>query len=156
RPTWWCSGTRTSRSTRPATGCASSTRARRPTAAVSRTARPGCCASNAGDWSRPRSSRSPEQGLPVTPRGRSITVSDGPVARRSDMDRVRQIARAVLYECRPGPDDRNLRGLHPEPYARAHDGLAWRMQTQCLIEAGPADTVDVHVRFLQLVTREVA
>jgi hypothetical protein len=72
------------------------------------------------------------------------------------MDRVRQIARAVLYECRPGPDDRNLRGLHPEPYARAHDGLAWRMQTQCLIEAGPADTVDVHVRFLQLVTREVA
>jgi hypothetical protein len=32
----------------------------------------------------------------------------------------------------------------------------WQMSTQCLIEAGPADTVDVRVRFLHVVTREVA
>ncbi|WP_156325409.1 hypothetical protein [Nonomuraea sp. SBT364] len=32
----------------------------------------------------------------------------------------------------------------------------WQTRTQCLIEAGPADTVDVRVRFLQVVTREVA
>ncbi|MGI5267797.1 hypothetical protein ACQEUU_01445 [Nonomuraea sp. CA-218870] len=73
------------------------------------------------------------------------------------MDRVRQIAQAVLYECRPRLlDDRHLRGLHPEPYARGQAGLPSLMQTQCLVEAAPSDTVDVHVRFLHLVSREVA
>ncbi|MEV4218975.1 hypothetical protein [Nonomuraea sp. NPDC049725] len=36
------------------------------------------------------------------------------------------------------------------------DDHPWQTRTQCLIEAGPADTVDVRVRFLQVVTREVA
>ncbi|TXK34519.1 hypothetical protein [Nonomuraea sp. C10] len=75
------------------------------------------------------------------------------------MDRARQIAQAVLYECHPYHrllDDRYLRGLHPEPYAGGRAGLSWMMQTQCLVEAAPAHTVDVHVRFLQLVSREVA
>ena len=76
------------------------------------------------------------------------------------MDDVRQIIQAMLYESRPPwPADRYpwaVGGLHPEPYGRAHDGHPWRMQTQCLVEAAPADTVDVHVRFLHVVTREVA
>ncbi|WP_336207394.1 hypothetical protein [Nonomuraea sp. LPB2021202275-12-8] len=76
------------------------------------------------------------------------------------MDHVRRIAQAMLYERHlPWPQDRHpwaSGGLHPELYGRAHDGHPWRMQTQCLIEAGPADTVDVHVRFLHVVTREVA
>lgn len=75
------------------------------------------------------------------------------------MDRARQIAQAVLHDGRPFHrllKDGHLHGLHPEPYAREHAGLPWLMQTQCLVEAGPDDTVDVHVRFLQLITREVA
>jgi hydrogenase maturation protease len=47
-------------------------------------------------------------------------------------------------------------GVHPEAYGRAHEGNPWLTQTQCLIEAVGDDTVDVHVRFLHLVTCDVA
>jgi hydrogenase maturation protease len=76
------------------------------------------------------------------------------------MDHVRQIAQAVLYERHlPWPPDRHPwapGGLHPPAGGDAHTGDPWQMQTQCLVEAGPADTVDVHVRFLHVITREVA
>ena len=48
------------------------------------------------------------------------------------------------------------RGPPPPAAGGAHAGGPWQMQTQCLVEAGPADTVDVHVRFLHVITREVA
>ncbi|MFF0864822.1 hypothetical protein ACFYUV_23905 [Nonomuraea sp. NPDC003560] len=82
------------------------------------------------------------------------------------MDHVRRIARAVLYggyllwpSRHSAPPDRrrwNFGGVHPESYGRAHEGNPWLTQTQCLLEAGGDDVVDVHVRFLHLVTCEVA
>ncbi|MEU8246662.1 hypothetical protein [Nonomuraea sp. NPDC048916] len=82
------------------------------------------------------------------------------------MDQARQIARAVLYEgyllwpyrgsALKNRQRWTIGGIHPEPYGRAHDGNPWLAQTQCLVEADPADTLDVHVRFLHAVTREVA
>ncbi|NUR82902.1 MAG: hypothetical protein HOY71_02310 [Nonomuraea sp.] len=82
------------------------------------------------------------------------------------MDHVRQIARAVLYDdCLLWPyrtaalrDQRRwtFGGVHPESYGRAHEGNPWLTQTQCLLEADGDDLVDVHVRFLHLVTCEVA
>ncbi|MBB6348635.1 hypothetical protein ACWGH8_26950 [Nonomuraea muscovyensis] len=82
------------------------------------------------------------------------------------MDELRRIARAVLYEgyllwpyrqsALKNQHRWTIGGVHPEPYGRAHDGNPWLTQTQCLIEAGPADTVDVRVRFLHLVASEVA
>ncbi|MGW0808735.1 hypothetical protein [Nonomuraea sp. NPDC002799] len=82
------------------------------------------------------------------------------------MDQVRQIAQAVLYEGyllwpyrETSLKNRHrwtIGGVHPEAYGRAHDGHAWRTRTECLLEAGPGDTVDVCVRFLHAVTRDVA
>ncbi|NRQ38948.1 hypothetical protein HII36_45085 [Nonomuraea sp. NN258] len=83
------------------------------------------------------------------------------------MDLVRKIARAVLYDgylLWPNGRAAALKdqqrgtagGILPEPYARAHEGDAWLAQTQCLLLADPVDTVAVHVRFLQLVTCDLA
>jgi hypothetical protein len=77
------------------------------------------------------------------------------------MDEVRKIARAVLYEgyllwpYRQSALKNRRRwtigGVHPEAYGRAHDNNPWLMRTQCLVEAEPADTVEVEVRFLHVV-----
>jgi hypothetical protein len=78
---------------------------------------------------------------------------------------VDQIAAAVLYEgyilypYRPSVKNRQrwtFGGLNPRAWCEAKgNGDAWAMQTECLI-AGPRDaTVNVRVRFLQLVARTV-
>ncbi|MEV0590693.1 hypothetical protein [Nonomuraea cavernae] len=82
------------------------------------------------------------------------------------MDQAGQIARAVLYEgyllwpyrgsALKNQQRWTIGGIHPEPYGRAHDGNPWQARTQCLVEADPADTIEVRVRFLHVVTREVA
>ncbi|MBF8187589.1 hypothetical protein ITP53_17980 [Nonomuraea sp. K274] len=75
---------------------------------------------------------------------------------------IGRIARTVLYEGYPpyhqaGSERRwTFGGVHPEAYGRANEGCPWWTRSQCLIEADQDDTVDVHVRFLHLVSREVA
>ncbi|MFC4006250.1 hypothetical protein ACFOY2_03380 [Nonomuraea purpurea] len=78
------------------------------------------------------------------------------------MDPVRQIAQAVLYEGyllwpyrESSLKNRHrwtIGGIHPETY----DAGTARLRTQCLLQAGPRDTVDVCVRFLHTVARQVA
>ena len=82
------------------------------------------------------------------------------------MDRVRQIADAVLYEgyvlwpYRRSALKNQRRwtfgGVYPESHAAAHPDDAWVMQTQCLAHAGPGTRADVRVRFLHVVERRVA
>jgi hypothetical protein len=80
------------------------------------------------------------------------------------VDAVTQVARAVLYEgyllwpyrqsALKNTRRWTLGGVYPETYTEAGDsGL---MRTQVPIEAEPGDTVDVLVRFLHVVTRDVA
>ncbi|MGW0203103.1 hypothetical protein [Nonomuraea sp. NPDC003201] len=79
------------------------------------------------------------------------------------MDPVRQIAQAVLYEGyllwpyrESSLKNRHrwtIGGVHPEAYGRANDGNPWLTRTECLLEAGARDLVDVSVRFLHVVTR---
>ncbi|MET7335047.1 hypothetical protein [Nonomuraea sp. NPDC005650] len=79
------------------------------------------------------------------------------------MDPVRQIAQAVLYEGyllwpyrESSLKNRHrwtIGGVHPEAYGRANEGHPWLMRTECLLEGGPGDVVDVSVRFLHVVTR---
>jgi hypothetical protein len=82
-----------------------------------------------------------------------------------NMDRVAEIARAVLYEgyilypYRPSAIKNRQRwtfgGIFPRGYAEAEGGDPWQMQTQCLLRGDPDALVEVRVRFLQLVTREI-
>jgi hypothetical protein len=81
------------------------------------------------------------------------------------VDRVRQIADAVLYEgyilwpyrrsTLKNQHRWTFGGVYPEAWSRAHDGDdPWTMQTQCLLE-GSADTrLEVTVRFLHVVDRQ--
>ena len=81
------------------------------------------------------------------------------------MDRVRQIADAVLYEgyilwpyrrsTLKNQHRWTFGGVYPEAWSRARDGDdPWTMQTQCLLE-GSADTrLEVTVRFLHVVDRQ--
>jgi hypothetical protein len=83
------------------------------------------------------------------------------------MDRLREIADAVLYEgyilwpYRASAIKNQRRwtfgGIYPKRHS-THGGTGdpWTMQTQCLILTGPGTTVDVRVRFLHVVSREVA
>jgi hydrogenase maturation protease len=79
---------------------------------------------------------------------------------------VEQIAKAVLYEgymlypYRPSSVKNQQRWnfgvLCPMSYSEAQKGSeAWTMQTECLVEAGFLTTLEIRVRFLQLVTRSV-
>ncbi|MEV6157152.1 hypothetical protein AB0L53_43110 [Nonomuraea sp. NPDC052129] len=80
------------------------------------------------------------------------------------MDQVTKVARAVLYEgyllwpYRPSALKNaqrwTLGGVYPERCAETGDSSL--MRTQVLIEADPADTVDVRVCFLHSVARQVA
>jgi hypothetical protein len=82
-----------------------------------------------------------------------------------NVDRVADIARAVLYEgyilypYRPSAMKNRQRwtfgGVFPRAYAEAGGGDPWQMQTQCLVRADRESTVEVRVRFLHLVMREV-
>jgi hypothetical protein len=81
------------------------------------------------------------------------------------VDRVRQIADAVLYEgyilwpyrrsTLKNQHRWTFGGVYPEAWSRARDGDdPWTMQTQCLLE-GSADTrLEVTVRFLHVVDRQ--
>jgi len=80
---------------------------------------------------------------------------------------VERIADAVLYEgyilypYRPSAVKNQQRWnfgvLCPESYAIAQRGTeSSTMRTECLIEADPSTTIDLKIRFLQLMMREVA
>jgi hydrogenase maturation protease len=79
---------------------------------------------------------------------------------------VERIADAVLYEgyilypYRPSAVKNqqrwNFGALCPQAYSVAQGGTeAWTMQTECLVEGGAQTTLDVKVRFLHLLAREV-
>jgi hypothetical protein len=81
------------------------------------------------------------------------------------VDAVRAIADAVLYEgyvlwpYRRSALKNTRRwtfgGVYPRPHSAAHPDDPWVMRTECLLElAGPA-AIDVRVRFLQVVDRQV-
>ena len=76
------------------------------------------------------------------------------------------IAKAVLYEgymlypYRPSSVKNQQRWnfgvLCPQSYSEAQNGSeAWTMQTECLVEGDSSTTLDIRVRFLQLVARSI-
>lgn len=82
------------------------------------------------------------------------------------MDTVTQVAKAVLYEgyllwpYRRSALKNQRRwtfgGVYPQAYSTAgHDDDPWMMRTECLLEGDGRATVDVSVRFLQVVRRDV-
>jgi len=79
---------------------------------------------------------------------------------------VEKIADAVLYEgyilypYRPSAVKNqqrwNFGALCPQSYSIAQGATeSWTMQTECLVETGPATTLTIKVRFLHLLLREV-
>jgi hypothetical protein len=79
---------------------------------------------------------------------------------------VDKIAKAVLYEgymlypYRPSSVKNQQRWnfgvLCPQSYSEAQKGTeAWTMQTECLVEGNSLTTLEIRVRFLQLVARSV-
>ena len=83
-----------------------------------------------------------------------------------DLARVESIVNAVLYEgymlypYRPTSVKNRQRwtfgGLYPRSYSAAQDGTdAWAAQTECLVVSQGAARVDVKVRFLHLLSRDV-
>ena len=79
---------------------------------------------------------------------------------------VEQIARATLYEgymlypYRPSSVKNqqrfNFGVLYPRSYSDAQGGTdAWSMQTECLLLSDPAGSLDVRLRFLRLVQRQI-
>lgn len=81
------------------------------------------------------------------------------------LDRAAEIAKAVLYEgyilypYRPSSVKNRQRwtfgGVFPKDYAVHDASESCTMQTECLLRGDPAATIEVRVRFLHLVTREV-
>jgi hypothetical protein len=84
----------------------------------------------------------------------------------SQVDPVRAIADAVLYEgyvlwpYRRSALKNQRRwtfgGVYPRAHSEGRDDDPWVMQTQCLLEAGATASVEVRVRFLHIVERQVA
>ncbi len=82
-----------------------------------------------------------------------------------NLHRVAEIARAILYEgyilypYRPSAIKNRQRwtfgGVFPRAWAETEGGDPWHMQTQCLLRGDAAAAVEVRVRFLQIVVREV-
>jgi hypothetical protein len=82
-----------------------------------------------------------------------------------NLDYASAIVSAVLYEgyilypYRPSSVKNQQRwtfgGVFPEDYARFGDGDLNAMQTQCLLRGNARTAVEVRVRFLHLVTREI-
>jgi hypothetical protein len=81
------------------------------------------------------------------------------------VDAVRRIADAVLYEgyvlwpYRRSAMKNQRRwtfgGVYPESHSAAHPDDPAEMQAECLLEGRPGATVDVRVRFLHVVERQV-
>lgn len=80
------------------------------------------------------------------------------------MDRVRAVADAVLYEGhllwpyrRPPSQNRRrwtIGGVHPRPYAE-RTGDRWTVRAEFVLDAAPEADVEITLRFLQLVHRQV-
>lgn len=81
------------------------------------------------------------------------------------MDAVRLIADAVLYEgyvlwpYRRSALKNTRRwtfgGVYPRAHSERHPDDRWTMRTECLVEGPPEAKLDVRVRFLQVVRRQV-
>ena len=81
------------------------------------------------------------------------------------MDPVRAIADAVLYEgyllwpyrrtALKNQRRWTFGGVYPPAHSARHPDDAWRMRTECLLEADGAPRVDVRVRFLHVVARQL-
>jgi hypothetical protein len=81
------------------------------------------------------------------------------------LDAVRQIADAVLYEgyvlwpYRRSALKNTRRwtfgGVYPRAHSEEHPDDRWTMRTECLLEGPPEATVEVRVRFLHVVQRQV-
>ncbi|HST54228.1 MAG TPA: hypothetical protein VLJ61_19635 [Pyrinomonadaceae bacterium] len=83
-----------------------------------------------------------------------------------NLERVEKIANAVLYEgyilypyrasSVKNQQRWNFGALCPESYSEAQGGTeAWTMQTECLVACDERASLDVKVRFLHLLSREV-
>lgn len=83
-----------------------------------------------------------------------------------NLDRVEEIAKAVLYEgymlypYRPSSVKNQRRWnfgvLCPRPYCEQQDGSeSWKMQTECLVKVTPSSRFMVKIRFLQIVQRSI-
>ena len=82
-----------------------------------------------------------------------------------NLARIEAIVKAVLYEgyilypYRPSSVKNRHRwtfgGVYPQDYTALDESSACRMQTDCLLRGGTETEVEVHVRFLQLVRREI-
>jgi hypothetical protein len=83
-----------------------------------------------------------------------------------NLELVEKIANAVLYEgyilypYRPSATKNqqrwNFGGVYPRKFSEAQNGTdAWLMKTECLVAGDENTTVDIRVRFLQMVKREV-
>ena len=83
-----------------------------------------------------------------------------------NLELVENIANAVLYEgymlypyrasSVKNRQRFNWGALAPESYSRAQGGTeAWEMQTECLLESAEETTLNIKVRFLHLVSREI-
>jgi len=83
-----------------------------------------------------------------------------------NLDQVEKIANAVLYEgyilypyrssSVKNQQRWNFGALCPQSYSLAQSGTeAWQMQTECLVEGNGHTALDVKVRFLHLVAREI-
>ncbi len=83
-----------------------------------------------------------------------------------NLDHVEKIANAVLYEgyilypyrssSVKNQQRWNFGALCPQSYSLAQGGTeAWTMQTECLVQGGEHTTLDIKVRFLHLLSREV-
>jgi hypothetical protein len=80
-------------------------------------------------------------------------------------DPVRQIADAVLYEgyilwpYRASALKNRQRwtfgGVYPRGHSKEHPDDAWTIQTQVLVEGGPQSIIDVGIRFLHVVQRQL-
>jgi hypothetical protein len=81
------------------------------------------------------------------------------------VDPVRAIADAVLYEgyvlwpyrrsALKNQKRWTFGGVYPRAHSERHDDDPWAMQTQCLLEARPEARIDVSVRFLHVLERQV-
>jgi hypothetical protein len=82
-----------------------------------------------------------------------------------NLARVEAVVNAVLYEgymlypYRPSSVKNRQRwtfgGVYPPDYTAQDENSACHMQTECLVRGGPETEVELHVRFLQVVTRRV-
>jgi len=82
------------------------------------------------------------------------------------MDSIRRLADAVLYEgyilwpyrrsALKNQKRWTFGGVYPPAHSQEHPDDRAEMQTQCLLEGGDETTVEVAVRFLQVVERRVA